>query len=74
MLFAYRIADRAHFDLALEIARPAVKRSLPLDQGRLSWHLTAQRPFEAYDQTIRKIFRFLAFGCLLLRSRRAPFR
>jgi hypothetical protein len=32
----------------------------------------AQRPFEAYDQTTRKIFRFLAFSSPLLRSRRAP--
>jgi hypothetical protein len=34
--------------------------------------LAAQRPFEAYDQTTRKIFRFLAFSSPLLRSRRAP--
>lgn len=45
--------------------------SLPHDQGSL-WRMTAHQPFEAYDQTVCKIFRILAFSCLLLRSRRAP--
>ena len=33
----------------------------PFDKGRL-WWTTAQLPFKAYDQSIRKIFRFLAFS------------
>ena len=43
------------------------------DQRSL-WWMTAQLPFEAYDQTTRKILRFLAFSCPLLRSRRASIR
>jgi hypothetical protein len=41
----------------------ASRKCSPFSKGRPSWHLTAQRPFEAYDQTIRKIFCFLAFSC-----------
>jgi hypothetical protein len=56
------------------ITQQKVKEYLADDlvSGRLWRQLTAQRPFEAYDQTIRKIFRFLAFSSPLLRSRRAP--